>query len=189
MRMFKTFVKLASAAAILLPVQALAEGEVNIYSYRQPGLLKPLLDAFTTETGIKTNVLFAKKGLGQRIKSEARNSPADVLLTVDIGRLDAAKKLGITQPVSNEIINSNIPARYRDPEGHWFGVTTRARIVYASKERVSQDVITYEELAEPKWKGKLCTRSGQHSYTLGLIASVVAHAGDPHAVVRKPREV
>ena len=177
MRMFKTFVKLASAAAILLPVQALAEGEVNIYSYRQPGLLKPLLDAFTTETGIKTNVLFAKKGLGQRIKSEARNSPADVLLTVDIGRLDAAKKLGITQPVSNEIINSNIPARYRDPEGHWFGVTTRARIVYASKERVSQDVITYEELADPKWKGKLCTRSGQHSYTLGLIASVVAHAG------------
>jgi len=177
----KFIAALAVSAATLTPVAAFADGEVNVYSYRQPGLLKPLMDAFTAETGIKTNVLFAKKGLGQRIQAEGENSPADVLLTVDIGRLDAAKALGITQPVSSDVISANIPAQYRDPEGHWFGVTTRARIVYASKERVKQDSITYEELADPKWKGKLCTRSGQHVYSIGLIASIVAHAGEEAA--------
>lgn len=160
---------------------ALASDEVNIYSYRQQFLLQPLLDAFTAETGIKTNVLFASKGLAQRISSEGANSPADVYMTVDIGRLDAARKLGITQPLSNDTVNANIPSTYRDSEGHWFGLTTRARIVYASKERVTQDTISYEELADPKWKGKLCTRSGQHVYSLGLIASVVAHKGEAAA--------
>ena len=168
----------STALTTLAPTAAFAEGEVNVYSYRQAGLLKPLMDAFTAQTGIKTNVLFAKKGLGQRIKAEGKNSPADVLLTVDIGRLDAAKALGITQAISSDVISSNIPTQYRDPDGHWFGVTTRARIIYASKDRVKQDSITYEELADPKWKGKLCTRSGQHVYSIGLIASVVAHAGE-----------
>ncbi len=166
-----------TAIALTLPVNAFADGEVNIYSYRQADLIKPLTDAFTAETGIKTNVLFAKKGLGERIKAEAQNSPADVLLTVDIGRLDAAKALGITQSVSSDTIAANIPPQYRDPDGHWFGVTTRARIIYASKDRVKQDAITYEELADPKWKGKICTRSGQHVYSIGLFASVIAHAG------------
>lgn len=179
---FKTlFSSAVVAATALSPTLAFADGEVNIYSYRQADLIKPILDAFTAETGIKTNVLFAKKGLGQRIKAEGVNSPADLLLTVDIGRLDAAKALGITQPVSSEAINENVPAQYRDPEGHWFGLTTRARIVYASKERVAQDAITYEELADPKWKGKLCTRSGQHVYSIGLIASIVTHAGEAGA--------
>ncbi len=166
-----------TALALVLPVNAFADGEVNIYSYRQADLIKPLTDAFTAETGIKTNVLFARKGLGERIKAEAENSPADVLLTVDIGRLDAAKSLGITQAVSSDAIAANIPSQYRDPDGHWFGVTTRARIIYASKDRVKQDAITYEELADPKWKGKICTRSGQHVYSIGLFASVIAHAG------------
>ncbi|MEL6172706.1 MAG: extracellular solute-binding protein, partial [Pseudomonadota bacterium] len=164
-----------------MAASALAAGEVNIYSYRQQSLLQPLLDAFTAETGIKTNVLFASKGLAQRIASEGANSPADVYMTVDIGRLDAAQKLGITQPVSNETINGNIPAAYRESAGHWFGLTTRARIIYASKDRVPQDAISYEELADPKWKGKLCTRSGQHAYSLGLIASVIAHKGEARA--------
>ena len=177
----KSLMAFAVAATTLTPIAAFADGEVNVYSYRQPGLLKPLMDAFTAETGVKTNVLFAKKGLGQRIQAEGVNSPADVLLTVDIGRLDAAKALGITQPVSSEVISGNIPSQYRDPDGHWFGVTTRARIIYASKERVKQDAITYEELADPKWKGKICTRSGQHVYSVGLIASVVAHAGEEAA--------
>ena len=171
----------ALSASSLTSTIALAEGEVNIYSYRQAELMKPLLDAFTAETGIKTNVLFAKKGLGQRIKAEGANSPADILLTVDIGRLDAAKALGITQTVSSDEIAANVPSQFRDPEGHWFGLTTRARIIYASKERVSQDAITYEELADPKWKGKLCTRSGQHVYSIGLIASIVTHAGEAGA--------
>lgn len=168
---------LAVGAAILLPMAAAAEGEVNIYSYRQPELIKPLIDAFTEQTGIKTSVLFASKGLGERIRAEGKNSPADILLTVDIGRLDAAKSLGITQPVESDVIAGNVPAQYRDPEGHWFGVTTRARIVYASKDRVAQDAITYEELADPKWNGKVCTRSGQHAYSIGLFASKLAHDG------------
>ncbi|KZL02004.1 Iron uptake protein A1 precursor [Pseudovibrio sp. Ad5] len=157
---------------------AQAEGEVNIYSYRQPELIKPLLDAFTAETGVKANVVFAKKGLGERMKAEGKNSPADVLLSVDIGRLQGAKDLGVTQPVVSDVINGNIPANLRDSEGHWFGLTTRARVIYASKDRVAQDSITYEELADPKWKGRLCTRSGQHVYSIGLIASMIAHKGE-----------
>jgi len=157
---------------------ALAADAVNIYSYRQSDLLKPLLEDFTAKTGIQTRVLFASKGLDQRIASEGRNSPADVLLTVDIGRLTAAVDLGITQPVTEKAILDNIPAQFRDEKGQWFGLTSRARIVYASRQRVEQDVITYEELADPKWKGRICTRSGQHSYSLGLIASMIAHHGE-----------
>lgn len=156
---------------------ALADGSVNIYSYRQPGLIKPLLDQFTKDTGIKTNVVFAKKGLAERIAAEGKNSPADILLTVDISRLAGAKSKGITQSVSSDVINGNIPAQYRDSEGHWIGVTTRARVIFASKERVAQKTITYEELADPKWKGRICTRSGQHVYSIGLFASLVAHHG------------
>ncbi len=168
-------------AAYTSTFPAVAGDTVNIYSYRQPGLLKPLLDDFTAKTGIKTKVLFAKKGLDQRIASEGRNSPADVLLTVDIGRLDAAKALGITQPYSSDGLAANIPAQFRDPDGNWFGLTTRARIIYASKERVQQDTITYEELSDPKWKGRICTRSGQHVYSVGLFASMIAHLGTEKA--------
>ncbi len=167
----------AIVASTFSVAPAFADGEVNIYSYRQPFLIQPLLDAFTAETGVKANVIYAKKGLGERISAEGANSPADVLLTVDIGRLDGAKQLGITQPVVSDVVNSNIPAEFRDPEGHWVGLTNRARIIYASRDRVAQDSITYEELADPKWKGKLCTRSGQHVYSIGLIASMVAHHG------------
>ncbi len=169
-------IALTSAAFAAAP--AVADGEVNIYSYRQPFLIQPLLDAFTEETGIKTNVVFAAKGLGERIAAEGENSPADVMMTVDIGRLDGAKQLGITQPVVSDVVNANIPAQYRDPEGHWIGLTNRARVIYASKDRVDQETITYEDLADPKWKGRLCTRSGQHVYTIGLIASMIAHNGE-----------
>lgn len=170
----------AAAALMLgntLPLAAQADGVVNIYSYRQPALIKPLLDAFTADTGIKTKVLFAKKGLEERIAAEGANSPADVLLTVDIGRLDAAKSSGVTQAVSSSTIEDNIPSQFRDPDGHWFGITSRARVIYASRDRVAQDAISYEELADPKWKGKICTRSGQHVYTIGLVASMIAHHG------------
>lgn len=180
MKSFRKFLTLAVAAPFtvaFLTTSALADGVVNIYSYRQPELIKPLLDAFTADTGIKTNVLFLDKGLEEKIAEEGANSPADVILTVDIGRIQAAEDKGVTQPLTDELINKDIPSQYRDPEGNWFGVTTRARVVYASKERVQQDAITYEELADPKWKGKICTRSGQHVYTIGLIASMIAHHG------------
>lgn len=156
---------------------ALAEGEVNIYSYRQPELIQPLMDAFTKETGIKTNVLFLDKGLVERITAEGANSPADVILTVDIARLTEAKDGGVTQPLNDDDINNQIPAQYRDTDGNWFGLTTRGRVIYASKDRVSEDAITYEELADPKWKGRICMRDGQHSYNIGLFASMVAHHG------------
>jgi len=157
---------------------ALAADTVNIYSYRQPDLIAPLLDAFTKETGIKTQVQFLKKGMIEKLKAEGTNSPADVILTTDIGRLSGVTSEGLTQTVNNETINGNIPESFRDPAGTWFGLTTRGRVVYASKDRVAQDTITYEELADPKWKGKICSRSGQHAYNVALIASMIANKGE-----------
>ena len=153
-------------------------GDVNIYSYRQPYLIEPLLKAFTEETGIKVNVIFAEKGLIERIQAEGRNSPADMLLTVDIGNLTQATDAGIAQPIHSAALDSAIPSAYRGADSQWFGLTRRARVVYASKERVRQDTITYEELADPKWKGKICIRSGQHVYNVALIASMIAHHGE-----------
>ena len=173
---------LASAIAIssmTLSVVSAAE-KVNIYSYRQPKLIDPLLKAFTAKTGIETNIIYANAGLEERIQAEGANSPADVLFTVDIGRLTEAKERGITASVNVADVKelAAIPANFRDPEGHWFGLTLRGRVVYASKERVKQDSFTYAELADPKWKGKICTRSGQHVYNVSLVASVIAHKGE-----------
>ena len=154
---------------------------VNIYSYRQPDLIQPMLDAFTAETGIRTQVIFAEKGLEERIRAEGANSPADVILTVDISRLAAAKDVGVTQSVDDAAVTANIPPQYRDEAGHWFGLTMRSRVIYASRERVAQDAITYEELADPKWKSRICTRSGQHAYNIGLFSSMVAHHGQEWA--------
>ncbi len=181
-RALPAFSTAAVAGSMILGATAAhAEGEVNIYSYRQPDLIEPLLEAFTEETGIKANVLFLAQGLEERIEAEGQNSPADVILTVDIGRLTNVKEKGISQPVDDEAIHSHIPATFRDPEGHWFGLTTRGRVVYASKDRVAQDSITYEELAEPEWKGRICVRSGQHPYNIALIASMIAHHGEAEA--------
>lgn len=174
---FRNIALCAVSMLALTAGPAFAEGEVNIYSYRQPELIQPLMDRFTEETGIKTNVLFLDKGLVERIAAEGANSPADLILTVDIARLTEAKEGGVTQALNDDKINSQIPAQYRDPEGNWFGLTTRGRVVYASKERVSETAITYEELADPKWKGRICMRDAQHSYNIGLFASMVAHHG------------
>lgn len=176
----RLFALSATAALLAHAAPALAQGEVNIYSYREPGLMEPLLKAFTAKTGIKTNVVFANAGLNERLAAEGRNSPADVLLTVDISRLVEAKDAGITQPIPAAAI-ANVPAAYRDGDGHWTALTMRARVAYASKERVKQDAITYEELADPKWKGRICTRSGQHPYNTALLASIIAHKGEAAA--------
>lgn len=160
---------------------ASANEEVNIYSYREPGLIKPLLTAFNKKTGIKTNVVFAKNGLVERLAAEGRNSPADLLLTNEFGLLTRAVKAGATQTVRSGVIDEAIPENLRDPDGHWFGLTRRARVVYASKDRVDLDSITYEELAEPKWRAKICMRSGQHTYNVALVASMIAHHGEEEA--------
>ncbi len=167
---------LAIAAAVASSA-AQAQGQLNLYSYREAKLIQPLLDSFTKDTGIKVNLISASSGLDQRIKSEGEKSPADALLTVDIGRLEDAVRAGVTQPIKSAELDKVIPAQYRDPEGHWYAVAARARVVYASKERVKQNAITYEELAEPKWKGKICIRSGQHMYNNALFAHVVAKFG------------
>ncbi len=157
---------------------ASADQEVNIYSYREPGLIDPLLKAFTEKTGIKTNVVFAKNGLIERLAAEGKNSPADLLLTNEFGLLTQAVAAGTTQPVSSTVIEEAIPATLRDPNGNWFGLTRRARVIYASKDRVEQDTITYEELADPKWRQRICSRSGQHTYNVALVASMIAHHGE-----------
>ena len=167
----------AFALAALFSGAAYADGAVNIYTYRQPELIQPVLDAFTAETGIKTQVLFLDKGLEERVQAEGTNSPVDVIMTVDISRLTAAKNAGITQALNDEVVNAEIPAEYRDPEGHWFGLTKRARVIYASKDRVTDTALTYADLADPKWKGKLCMRSGQHDYNLALISAAISQWG------------
>ena len=165
----------------VLPAHAGSAGEVNIYSYREPKLIEPLLKAFTAKTGISTNMIFAGSGLVERMTAEGRNSPADVLLTNEFGLLVQAQEAGVTQAVASPELEAAIPAAFRDPNGHWFGLTKRARVVYASKSRVKQTALTYEELADPKWKGKICIRSGQHTYNISLIASMIAHLGEEKA--------
>ena len=184
MSILRASVKFAAPSMIvaLLSGSALAQsGEVNLYTYRETKLIQPLLDAFTKDTGIKVNVISASNGLEQRIKTEGANSPADVLLTVDIGRLEEAVQSGITQPIKSAELDKVIPAQYRDPEGHWYGISLRARVVYASKDRVKESAITYEELADSKYKGKICIRSGQHIYNNALIAAVVVKLGEAKA--------
>jgi len=171
-------IPLAVAGLLAAASPTLAQGQVNLYSYREAKLLQPLVEAFTKDTGIKVNVISASSGLEQRIKTEGANSPADVLLVVDVSRLEAAVQAGVTQPLNSKTVDQVVPAAYRDPEGHWAAVAMRARVVYASKDRVKQNAITYEELADPKWKGKICIRSGQHYYNIALFAAMIAKHGE-----------
>lgn len=156
---------------------ALAQSnEVNVYSYREPGLIQPLLDKFTEATGVKANVLFAGDGLLERVAAEGELSPADVVLTVDIGNLVGAKEQGLTQPITTPAIE-RVPTEFRDPEGAWVALSLRARVFYVSKDRVTETALTYEDIAGPEWKGRLCTRPGDHVYNIGLIANRIAAWG------------
>jgi iron(III) transport system substrate-binding protein len=169
----------AVASAVVAAGPALAQsGDVNVYTYRESKLIQPLFDAFTRETGIKVNVISASSGLEQRIKAEGANSPADVLLTVDIGRIEDAVRAGISQPMKSDVLDKIVAPQYRDPEGHWYGISMRARVVYASKDRVQETALSYEDLADPKWKGKICIRSGQYIYNNVLFAAFIVHHGE-----------
>jgi len=183
--LFKHITRAAFAATFIAgilagPFAARAAEEVNIYSYREPGLIKPLLETFSKETGIKTNVVYATNGLIERLAAEGKNSPADLLLTAESGLLMQAVDAGVTQPLKDEVLEKAIPASLRDADGQWFGLTRRARVVYASKDRVKLDEISYEDLADPKWRNKICIRSGQHAYNIALIASMIAHHGEEY---------
>jgi iron(III) transport system substrate-binding protein len=173
------FTRTAFAAFLVAaPGAALAQGEVNVYSYREQKLIQPLFDAFTKDTGIKVNVISASSGLEQRIKTEGANSPADVLLTVDVARLQDAINAGVTQPIQSAALDRAVGRQYRGEGGNWYGISMRARVIYASKERVAQNAISYEELSDPKWKGKICIRSGQHMYNNALFAAYLAKRGE-----------
>lgn len=175
----KKHLGLLALSSCLLGAPAFAQS-VNLYTTREPALLNPVLEAFTADTGIKVNAVFLKDGLQERIRAEGANSPADLMLLVDVGEINAAVDAGITQPLKSATIEKVVPAQLR-PDDNWVTLTKRARIVVASKERVAQDAITYEELADPKWKGKFCIRAGQHPYNNAFFAAYVAHNGPDKA--------
>ncbi|MCF7501707.1 MULTISPECIES: Fe(3+) ABC transporter substrate-binding protein [unclassified Pseudoalteromonas] len=166
----------------LISTPVFAADVVNIYSFRQPFLIKPILDDFTKQTGIKTNVVFAKKGLIERVKREGKHSKADLVLTSNFSALIQLEDLNLTQKIQSDVVSANVPSTFRDSDGQWVALTKRVRNVYSSKERVGAlPELTYEDLADPKYKGKLCTRSGKHPYNLGLVASMIAHHGEAEA--------
>lgn len=172
--------KLVLVTALLAtPLIAVAEGEVNVYSSRQEQLIKPILDKFTAASGIKVNLVTGKDdALIERLKLEGENSPADLLMTADAGRLSRAKDLGLSQAVESETLKTAIPENLRDPENQWFGLTYRARPIFYVKEKIKPaDLSTYADLADPKWKGKICVRSSDNIYNQSMLASMVASQG------------
>jgi len=168
---------LLAAFVAFMAVPALADGEVNVYTTREPGLIQPLLDAFAKEANTKVNVIFVESGLTERIEAEGANSPADLISVVDYGNLIELLDRGLTQPVESAVLDAAVPEHLRDPGGNWYALSMRARVIYASKERVSEPPKTYEELADAKWKGRVCIRSGQHPYNTSLFAALIAKDG------------
>lgn len=181
--MKKSLSTVALAISALISTGAMAANEVNIYSYRQPYLIEPILKDFEKDTGIKVNFIFADKGLVDRVKREGELSPADVLLTVDISRVMEIVKAGLAQPINSKVLESNIPAQFRDSKNEWFALTTRAKAIYTAKDRVGKlpEDFTYYDLAKPELKGKVCVRSGKNSYNVSLVASMIANDGEAKA--------
>ena len=181
--MKKTLLAISLGLSAVVSTAATAAGEVNIYSYRQPYLIEPILKDFEKDTGIKVNFIFADKGLVERVKREGELSPADVLLTVDISRVMEIVNAQLAQPINSEVLQKNIPAQYRDSKNEWFALTTRARAIYTSKDRVGKlpADFTYYDLAKPELKGKVCVRSGKNSYNISLVAALIANDGEAKA--------
>lgn len=176
--MKKTLQALSLITVALVAPITMAKDVVNVYSYRQPFLIKPILETFTKKTGIETKVVFAKKGLLERVKREGKFSPADVVLTANFALLLQFEQAGLTQPFSSKLIDKNVPESYRDPADHWIALTKRVRNIYSSRERQGDlSQISYEDLALPQYKGKICTRSGKHPYNISLVSSMIAHHG------------
>ena len=160
------------------------QAQINIYSHRHYDSDKILFKKFTDQTGIKINVIKGSADqLIERLISEGGNSPADILLTVDAGRLHRAKVAGILQPIESKILSENIPPSMRDEDGYWFGLTVRARVLVYSKKRVTPDQLsTYEDLANRKWRGKIAVRSSSNIYNQSLMASIIASNGSRKAL-------
>lgn len=170
--------KLALSVALL---SSFAQAEtITVYSARNEQLIKPLFDAFTKETGIEVRALTDKEGpLLERLKAEGKTTQADLLITTDAGNLWHASRMGLLRPVNSSTLNTNIPSHLRDPKGEWYGLSVRARtIIYNRKFVRPSSLSTYEALAEPEWKGKLCLRTSRKVYNQSLVATMIATLGE-----------
>lgn len=176
-------VTVLGAASLTAALPALSAEKVVVYSARNDHLIKPLFDAYTAKTGVEIEFITDKEGpLLQRLKVEDRRTPADMLITVDAGNLWHAASEGVLAKVDSEVLNANVPAHLRDPEGHWFGLSIRARTLVRSTERTQPgDFSTYEDLADPKWKGRLCLRTSKKVYNQSLVAMMIARHGETEA--------
>ena len=155
-----------------------AAENLTVYSYRQAFLIEPILADFTKETGIGVDVVFSKKGIAECMMREGRLSKADIVLTSDFYRLMELVEKDLVVPAKSDTLKQNIPAKYRSPDDEWYALTMRVRNIYSSKDRLGKLDINYEDLADPKYKGKICTRSGKHPYNVSLVASMIAHHGE-----------
>lgn len=176
-RLSRTLACAAWLTLVLTPAAPAAAQELNLYTTREPGLMKPLMEGFTRASGIKVNSIFVKDGLAERVTAEGAQSPADVLMSVDIGNLIDLVEKGLAQPVQSVLLTSAVPANLRGRDNQWFTLSTRSRVLYAAKD-LKLTSFTYEDLADPKWKGRICIRSGQHPYNTALIAAFLARYGE-----------
>ncbi|MAH85228.1 MAG: hypothetical protein CBB68_13415 [Rhodospirillaceae bacterium TMED8] len=173
---------LAFMVGLLTHSSAAISSELNIYSHRQPFLIKPFVEAYESQTGTKINIVYASKGLAQRLQAEGNRSPADVILTVDIARLHVYADKDLLAPILSPVLTANIPEHLRDPENRWFAFSKRARILAVSKRLENiNDIQNYEDLANPKWGGRVCSRPGSHVYNRALVASVIYALGSSAA--------
>lgn len=171
-----------SSLALTVARAPAAAEELNVYSSRQEFLSRPFIERFEKEAGVKVNIVFIQRGMLERLKAEGANSKADVVMTVDIAQLTAIAEADLLRPTKSPTVAANVPAQYRGTDDLWIGLTTRARVIYTAKDRVKPgEIATYEGLVDPKWKGRICTRSGYHDYNVSLLASIVAHRGEAAA--------
>jgi len=169
----------AITSSLLISTGLQAKGEVNIYSARKESLIKPALDKFSEQNDVVVNLITGSAdALLSRLKAEGEASPADIFITVDAGRLYRAKEAGVLQPIQSTTLSNNIPSHLRDVDGYWFGLSQRARVIFYNPMKVSaSDLSTYEDLADAKWKGRICVRSSANIYNQSLVASMLEADG------------
>jgi iron(III) transport system substrate-binding protein len=173
---------ISALALVAMTAPALAQGEVNIYSSRHYDTDDTLYQRFTEETGITVNRVEDEADvLMERMRSEGDLSPADVFITVDVGRIIRADEAGLLQPIDSSVVEETVPEHLRAADGDWTAITTRARLIFFDRNDVTEPPQTYAELADPKWRGKVCTRSSSNVYMLSLLASIIAHEGEDAA--------
>ena len=176
------FLSLLIGLGVLASQPVLAADTLNIFTYRQPALLAPMLEAYTKKTGIMFQTVYAPKGLVARLQAEGKNAQADMVLTVDISRVKELADSGLLASLASPVITRNVPAHLRAPDDSWTALSLRARILAVSKSRVEKGSLTeIEQLADPEWKGRVCSRKGSHVYNRALLASLIAHHGPEQA--------